>query len=77
MKEKIDILRENYDELPDQGKDELLTIGEKYLNESENEKLKLKTEKIEVDIELNIKYLNSLREFKYMSVDVKTQRSYL
>jgi hypothetical protein len=39
MKEKIDILNENFDQMTDEGKDELLKIGEDYLKElNENEK---------------------------------------
>jgi hypothetical protein len=45
MGEKIDVLCENYDKMTDEGREELLKTGEKYLNESEKEKtdeLKLK-----------------------------------
>jgi hypothetical protein len=53
MKENIDVLCENYDGMTDEGKEELLTIGERYLNEvddgviieTENEDLKSEDER--------------------------------
>jgi hypothetical protein len=48
MRGKIDVLCGNYDEMTDEGKEELLTMGEKYLNEVDVSLNLSETEKTDV-----------------------------
>ncbi|MFP3088937.1 hypothetical protein LQZ21_01255 [Treponema sp. TIM-1] len=51
MTDRIEVLLKNYDQMTDEGKDELLSIGERYLrdvDQLENDKLKFENGNIKI-----------------------------